>query len=66
MLTDSELLEAHRELAEWVEDALSQIDANAPEDALYDAVYAKLSEISSERAERQSEDRGSTGRGGPY
>ena len=59
LMTDDELRRIHTEMGAWIEEALAQAAPNIPSDEVYDSVYAKLSEISSERATRQREDRGS-------
>ena len=59
LMTDDELRRVHAELGAWIEEALAQAAPHIPTDQVYDSVYARLSEISSERAARQSEDRGS-------
>ena len=59
LMTDDELRQIHTEMGAWLEEALAQASPNIPSDEVYDSVYAKLSEISSERATRQREDRGS-------
>ena len=61
LMTDDELRRVHAEMGAWIEEALAQAAPNIPTDEVYDSVYAKLSEISSERADRQREDRGSLG-----
>lgn len=66
LMTDDELRRIHYDLGAWIEEALSQAAPHIPKDELYDSVYAKLSEISRERASRQSEDRGSFGAGGRF
>ncbi len=58
LMTDEELRRVHSDMGAWIEDALAQAAPNIPDDDIYDSVYAKLSEISSERADRQREDRG--------
>ncbi len=58
LMTDDELRRTHYDLGAWIEEALAQAAPNIPRDEIYDAVYFKLSEISAERATRQSEDRG--------
>jgi hypothetical protein len=60
-MTDDELRRVHAEMSAWIEEALAQAAPNIPTDEVYDSAYAKLSEISSERADRQREDRGSPG-----
>ncbi len=57
-MTDDELRRIHADLGAWIEEALAQAAPHIPTDEVYDAVYARLSEISSERADRQREDRG--------
>ena len=59
LMTDDELRRLHYDLGAWIEEALAQAAPHIPTDEIYDSVYGKLSEISSERAARQSEDRGS-------
>ena len=56
-MTDGELERAHAALSEWIEEALGASADDAPNDDVHDAVYASLSGISSERAERQRDDR---------
>ncbi len=57
-MTDRELDEEHRLLADWVQEALSALrPGDAPDDETYDAVYDELSQISRERASRQRDDR---------
>ena len=56
-MTDGELERAHAGLSQWIEEALGASPDDAPEDDVYDAVYATLAEISGERAERQRDDR---------
>ena len=63
LMTDDELRRIHYDLGDWIEEALAQAAPHIPTDETYDSVYAKLSEISSERAARQSEDRGGIARG---
>ncbi|NQW18258.1 MAG: hypothetical protein HQ478_12315 [Chloroflexi bacterium] len=58
-LSDTELRDAHAELASWIEEALSMPLNGAPSDDVYDAVYGRLSAISQVRAQRQREDLGS-------
>ncbi len=59
LMTDDELRRVHYDLGAWIEEALAQAAPHIPSDEVYDSVYGKLSEISSERATRQREDRGS-------
>ena len=66
LITDDELRRLHYDLGAWIEEALAQAAPHIPTDEVYDSVYGKLSEISSERATRQSEDRGSLGVGGRF
>ena len=63
LMTDDELRQIHYDLGAWIEEALAQTASSIPKDEIYDSVYAKLSEISSERAARQTEDRGGIARG---
>ena len=63
LMTDDELKRIHYDLGDWIEEALAQAAPHIPKDEIYDSVYAKLSEISSERAARQTEDRGGIARG---
>lgn len=56
-LTDQELKAVHERLADWLEQALSLPPEQGPDDELYDRVHDVLSEVSSERADRQREDR---------
>jgi hypothetical protein len=56
-MTDGELERAHAALSEWIEEALGASPGEAPDDDAYDTVYASLAGISSERAERQRDDR---------
>ena len=58
LMTDDELRRIHADIGAWIEEALAQAAPHIPTDEVYDSVYAKLSEISSERADRQHEDRG--------
>ena len=58
LMTDDELRRIHNDMGAWIEEALAQAAPHIPSDEVYDSVYAKLSEISSERATRQREDRG--------
>ena len=66
LMTDDELRLLHDDLGAWIEEALAQAVPHIPTDEVYDSVYGKLSEISSERTARQTEDRGSFGAGGRF
>tara|TARA_B100000315_G_C14262428_1_gene444831 strand:- start:286 stop:525 length:240 start_codon:yes stop_codon:yes gene_type:complete len=59
-LSDTELRDAHYELASWIEEALSTPAEEAPSEDVYDAIHGRLSAISQIRAQRQREDLGTS------
>jgi hypothetical protein len=52
-LSLAELIALHEELGRWLEDALSALPEEAPDDELYGQVYAVLTTLSRERVLRQ-------------
>jgi hypothetical protein len=62
-LSDTELRDAHYELASWIEEALGMPLEEAPPDDVYDVIHGRLSAISRVRAQRQKEDLGSNDSG---
>jgi len=62
-LSDTELRDAHYELASWIEEALSMPLDEGPPDDVYDAIHGRLSAISRVRAIRQKEDLGTSDSG---